>query len=99
MSDSATPILTVPLCHHMSEALNYGLGVVNLGPWITQTKNFAGCGATVGYLPSKKLTIAVAITYGPRAFDTEGNYKNVSDKIVTLLGNALAPGTLSKPGP
>jgi hypothetical protein len=28
-----------PACYHMSEAKNYGLGVVNLGPWITQTKS------------------------------------------------------------
>jgi CubicO group peptidase (beta-lactamase class C family) len=88
-----------PACHHMSEALNYGLGVVNMGPWITQTKNFAGCGATVGYLPSKKLTVAVATTYTPRAVDNDGNYKNASDKIFTSLGNALAPGTISKPEP
>jgi CubicO group peptidase (beta-lactamase class C family) len=88
-----------PACQHMSEALNYGLGVVNLGPWITQTKSFAGCGVTVGYLSSKKLTVAVAITYGPKAFDEEGNSKNVSDKIFTSLGNALAPGPFSKPGP
>lgn len=71
----------------------------NLGPWITQTKSFAGCGGTVGYLPSKKLTVAVAITYGAKAFDSEGNYKNVSDKIFASLGNALAPDTLSKPEP
>jgi hypothetical protein len=47
---------------------------VNLGPWITQTKNFAGSGATVGYLPSQKLTVAVVTTYGPGAFDDQGNY-------------------------
>ena len=88
-----------PACHHMSEALNYGLGVVNRGPWVTQTKSFAGCGATVGYLPSKKLAVAVAVTYGPKAFDDQGNCTNVSDKIFTSLGNALAPGTLAKPGP
>ena len=81
----------------MSEAKNYGLGVVNFGPWITQTKSFAGCGATVGYMPSKKLTVAVVVTYSPKAFDNEGNYTNVSDKIFTSLGNTLAPGTLSKP--
>jgi CubicO group peptidase (beta-lactamase class C family) len=88
-----------PACHYMSEAKNYGLGVVNLGPWITQTKSFAGCGATVGYLPSKKLTVAVAATSTPKAFDNEGSYENVSEKIFTSLGNALAPGTLSKPEP
>jgi hypothetical protein len=71
--------------------------VVNLGPWITQTKSFAGCGATVGYLPSKKLTVAVATTYTPKAFDNEGGYNNVSEMLFTLLVNALAPGTLLKP--
>jgi hypothetical protein len=71
--------------------------VVNLGPWITQTKSFAGCGANVGYLPSKKLAVAAAITYGAKAFDNEGNYTNVSDKMFTSLGNALACGTFSKP--
>jgi hypothetical protein len=53
----------------------------------------------VGYLPSKKLTVAVATTYTPKAFDKEGGYMNVSDKIFTSLGNVLAPGTLSKPEP
>jgi CubicO group peptidase (beta-lactamase class C family) len=86
-------------CHRMSEALNYGLGVVIRGPWITQTKSFAGCGATVGYLPSKKLTVAVATTYSPKAFDDEGGYKNVSDKVFAALGNALAPDPLSRSDP
>jgi hypothetical protein len=53
----------------------------------------------VGYFPSKKLAVAVAVIYGPKAFDNEGGYKNASDKIFTSLGNALAPGTLSKPEP
>ena len=88
-----------PACHRMNEALNYGLGVVIRGPWITQTKSFAGCGATVGYLPSKKLTVAVATTYSPKAFDDEGGYKNVSDKVFAALGNALAPDTLSRSEP
>ena len=56
-------------------------------------------GESVGYLPSKKLTVAVAVTYGPKAFDDQGNYKKVSDKIFSSLGNALAPDTLSEPGP
>jgi CubicO group peptidase (beta-lactamase class C family) len=86
-------------CYRMSEALNYGLGVVIRGPWITQTKSFAGCGATVGYLPSKKLTVAVATTYSPKAFDDDGGYKNVSDKVFAALGNALAPDPLSRSDP
>jgi hypothetical protein len=72
---------------------------VNLGPWITQTKNFAGSGATVGYLPSRRLTVAVVTTYEPGAFDDQGNYNNASETIFAALGNLLAPKTVSKPGP
>jgi hypothetical protein len=87
-----------PVCHQNSEALNYGLGVVNLGPWITQTKNFAGSGATVGYLPAQKLTVAVVTTYGPGTFDDQGNYKNASDTIFAAMVNVSAPNTLVKRG-
>ena len=34
-----------PVCRQNTFALNYGLGLVNLGPWIAQPKNFAGSGA------------------------------------------------------
>jgi hypothetical protein len=40
---------------------------------------------------------AVAISYGSKAFDNEGSYKNVSDSIFTSLGNTLAPDPLSEP--
>jgi len=87
-----------PVCRQNSTAFNYGLGVVNIGPWIAQSKGFAGCDAIVGYLPSKKLTVAVAVTYGPGAFDEQGNSKNsdVSRKVFASLTNALAPDTLPK---
>lgn len=41
----------------------------------------------------------MAVTYGAKAFDNEGNYKNVSDQLFASLGNGLAPDTLSKPEP
>ena len=87
-----------PVCRQNSPAFNYGLGVVNIGPWIAQSKGFAGCDAIVGYLPSKKLTIAVVVTYGPGAFDDQGNSRNsdVSRKVFAALTDALAPGTLSE---
>jgi hypothetical protein len=81
-----------------------GIGAAQGGASVTPGEsskcsgNDGFCGATVGYLPSKKLTVAVAIAYGPMAFRNEGNYENVSDKIFTSLGNALAPDTLSKLG-
>lgn len=85
-------------CRQNTAAFNYGLGVVNLGPWITQTKDFAGSGASVGYLPWQRLTVAVVTTYTPEAFDnTTGNYKNASVAIFGILANALAPNTLIIP--
>jgi CubicO group peptidase (beta-lactamase class C family) len=82
-----------PACHQNTKERNYGLGVVILGSWITQTKNFAGCGATVGYLPAKKLTVAIVTTYSQSAFDEDGNYKNASDTIFESIVNVLAPNT------
>ena len=82
-----------PACQQNTKERNYGLGVVILGSWITQTKNFAGCGATVGYLPAKKLTVAIVTTYSQSAFDEDGNYKNASDTIFESIVNVLAPNT------
>jgi CubicO group peptidase (beta-lactamase class C family) len=83
-----------PGCLQNTKKRNYGLGVVILGSWVTQTKSFAGCGATVGYLPAQKLAIAVVTTYAPAAFDQQGDYQNASETIFQSLVNLLAPGTL-----
>jgi CubicO group peptidase (beta-lactamase class C family) len=81
-------------CRQNTAAFNYGLGVVNLGPWIAQSKSFAGSGATVGYLPAARLTISVVTTYTPEAFDNKGNSTDHSQPIFASLANALAPHTL-----
>ena len=87
-----------PVCRPNSAAFNYGLGVLNVGPWVAQSKGFAGCDAMVGYLRSKDLSIAVVVTYGPTAFDEKGNPRNadVSRKVFALLTQALAPDTLPR---
>ncbi|MDQ2816703.1 MAG: hypothetical protein M3T49_00650 [Candidatus Eremiobacteraeota bacterium] len=97
--DFGHPDPKCPVCRQNTAAFNYGLGVVNLGPWITQTKNFAGSAATVGYLRPKKLAIAVVTTYESAAFDEQGNYKDASQPIFASLGNALAPNTGLKTKP
>lgn len=86
-----------PACRALDPNFNYGLGVLNIGHWITQTKSFAGAGATVGYLPSQKLSVAVSVTLAAAAFDDRGNYKNPSPEIFSSLVNAVAPNTLPKP--
>jgi len=79
-------------CGPQTERYNYGLGIVRSGSWLLQNPLFAGSGATEAYLPSKKIAIAVAVTFGPEAFDAEGNYSNASDGIFRAIGALMAPG-------
>jgi len=82
------------VCRQNTSGFNYGLGVVNVGPWTTQVKSFSGNSATVGYLPAQKLTFAVVVTYLPEAFDAHGNYQDASVSTFRALADALAPNTL-----
>ncbi len=79
-------------CGPQTERYNYGLGIVRSGSWLLQNPLFAGSAATEAYLPSKKIAIAVAVTFGPEAFDAEGNYSNASDGIFRAIGALMAPG-------
>ena len=81
-------------CRQMTEAADYGLGVTLNGDWITQTKNFAGSGATTGYLPQERLAITVVTTYLPSAFAADGGYENQSRAVFFSLAEALAPGSV-----
>ncbi len=83
-------------CRQMTKEFSYGLGVMLLGPWIGQSKFFAGSAATVGYLPAKRLAIAVAVTYLESAYDDKGNAVTGSDAIFGTLATKLAPGTFKK---
>jgi CubicO group peptidase (beta-lactamase class C family) len=89
---SPDPTGRCPVCFTNEELRSYGLGVVLLGDWITQTKNFYGSGATGGYLSSEQLTVSVVTTYKAAAFDpTTGAYANTSEAIFSELAAALAP--------
>jgi hypothetical protein len=65
-------------CRTLGEGYNYGLGVVFAGPWILQNPLFYGYSGVSAYLPERKLSIAVANTYGEAAFDASGAYANSS---------------------
>jgi CubicO group peptidase (beta-lactamase class C family) len=70
---------------------NYGLGIVRSGSWLLQNPLFGGYGSTEAYLPSKKMAVAVAVTYGPKSFDANGIVGNDSDPIFRAIGSYLAP--------
>jgi CubicO group peptidase (beta-lactamase class C family) len=79
-------------CHENTTARSFGLGVILQGPWITGNKLYAGSGAAFGYLPSKKLAIAVITTYQQAAFDSHGGFTDAGPAIMSALAKALAPG-------
>lgn len=85
-------------CRKNTIAFSYGLGTMLLGPWVAQTLGFAGASGAVGYLSTRKLTIAVEVTNGPAAFDDTGTAKVglPASNLFVALANALAPGTLPK---
>ncbi|HEY1654049.1 MAG TPA: serine hydrolase domain-containing protein [Candidatus Tumulicola sp.] len=81
-------------CQVNTTAFNYGLGVIDAGPWITQTLGFAGASGAVGTLPAQKLTIAVEATNGPGAYDDTGSAGLAAVSVFRALAAALAPDTL-----
>ena len=88
------PLQGCAACATLTEAYGYGLGVVLNGPWIAQTPLFAGLDSVEAYLPAAKLAIAVAATFGERAFDEQGNLRapGPGHAIAARIGAELAPG-------
>jgi CubicO group peptidase (beta-lactamase class C family) len=80
-----------PSCGTQTNVYNYGLGVVRSGSWLLQNPLLGGLGAIEAYLPSKKIAIAVAVTFAPEAFDSQGNYANSSDTLFRSIGAYMAP--------
>jgi len=87
------PLAGCPNCHTLDEEYNYGLGIVLKGAWLMQNPLFFGCGGVMAYLPSRRIALAVATTYGEQAFDAQGNYKdgNGGERIFAAIGAYLAP--------
>jgi len=78
-------------CAEMNDVYTYGMGTVITGDWLVQNPLFAGEAGVMAYLPSKKVSIAVAVTYLPEAFDEQGNYHNEGDTLFRRIAKELAP--------
>lgn len=83
-------------CARLTNERSYGLGVVLRGPWITQTKSFAGSSATTGYLPSEDVAITVVTTYAPDAFDDTGAFAEASTAIFAAIAAIVVPEQSSR---
>ena len=88
-----------PSCFTQMNAYNYGIGIVRSGSWLLQNPLVDGYGAVEAYLPSKKIAIAVAVTFAPEAFDSQGNYANSSDALFRSIGTYMAPDDPPPPVP
>jgi CubicO group peptidase (beta-lactamase class C family) len=78
-------------CMEQNDGYTYGMGIVITGDWLVQNPLFAGEAGVMAYLPSKKISIAVAVTYQPEAFDDQGNYRNAADTLFRSVAKELAP--------
>jgi CubicO group peptidase (beta-lactamase class C family) len=78
-------------CFQQIDIYNFGLGVVRSGSWLLQDPLLSGQSATEAYLSSGKVAIAVAVTFAPGAFDSQGIYNNASYTIFQSLGAYMAP--------
>lgn len=78
-------------CEPLDDVYTYGLGIVISGNWLLQNPLMSGYSAVAAYLPSQKISIAVATTYLPEAFDDQGNYTNAADTLFRKIGAVMAP--------
>ena len=78
-------------CMAMNEGYTYGMGIVISGDWLLQNPLFAGEAGVMAYLPAKKISMAIAVTYQPEAFDGQGNYRNEADTLFRRIAKELAP--------
>ena len=86
------PTPECPTCRTLDEKFHYGLGVFLYGPWIAQSPLFGGYAATEGYLPAKKIAIAVAVTFSEAGFTEDGDYRgNASTDVFKEIAEYLAP--------
>jgi CubicO group peptidase (beta-lactamase class C family) len=88
-----------PSCITQTNVYNYGLGIVRSGSWLLQNPLLGGYAAIEAYLPSKKIAIAVAVTFAPEAFGSEGNYSNSGDTLFRSIGTYMAPDDPPPPVP
>ena len=78
-------------CMELNDSYTYGMGIVISGDWLLQNPLFAGEAGVMAYLPAKKISMAIAVTYQPEAFDEQGNYPNEAAKLFTRIAKELAP--------
>lgn len=75
------------ICKKNTEAVHYGMGLLVSGPWLMQNPLFSGYSASIGMLPERGISIAVAATQGPQA-DPD---RNGSEALMLAIARQVAP--------
>lgn len=75
------------ICKRNTETAHYGMGLLISGPWLMQSPLFGGYSASIGMLPERGISIAVAATQGPRA-DPD---RNGSQALMFAIARQMAP--------
>jgi len=83
-------------CFPQSEGYSYGLGIVTTGDWVMQDPLFSGEAGAFAYLPSKKVAVALALTFTEDAFAPDGSYQsevgsNAADPVWRQIAAVVAP--------
>ncbi len=78
-------------CTKLTRLYGYGLGAVRNGGWVLQNPLFAGCGAIESYLPSQRISVAIAVTFKASAYDSQGNPSPYWQTLYSKIGAILAP--------
>jgi CubicO group peptidase (beta-lactamase class C family) len=91
-----TAIPGCPTCIAQSDAYTYGLGIVISGNWLLQDPLFSGQAGVFAYLPSQKVSIALALTLNEDAFGPDGSYvettgANAADLVWREIAAVVAP--------
>ena len=75
------------ICRTNTESAHYGLGLPISGPWLIQSPLFGGYSASIGMLPERRISIAVAATQGPQANPD----RNGSEALMFAIARQMAP--------
>ena len=78
-------------CTTLSRVYGYGLGVVRNGDWILQNPLFGGYAAIESYLPSQRISVALALTFEPSSYSYSGDVSGYWTKLYSQIGAVLAP--------
>ncbi len=75
----------------LNRVYGYGIGAVRNGDWIAQNPLFGGYAAIESYLPQKKISIAMAVTFKASSFNAKGDYSGYWSKLYVKIGTIMAP--------